>query len=187
MPESSVPEPSVRESPVPGRTLITRRAMVDVVRAAVLGSYGVTGFADRDRLRHVLRAVGFPTRGIDLSLDGGIGIDIYVTVAHGLPVAEVARQVDSAVRHALRHAIGRDVTRLVVHVNGLRVLPTPVQPPASRPIGRAGAAHDDTGDIDDADRSRGPREHNETPLSMEPSGRIRAALRRTARADGGRR
>ena len=31
--------------PIPGHTLVTRRAVADIVRTAVLGSYGVTGFA----------------------------------------------------------------------------------------------------------------------------------------------
>ena len=40
-----------------------------------------------------------------------------------MPVAEVARQVDSAVRYALRHALDRDVRRLTIHVDGLRFGP----------------------------------------------------------------
>ena len=31
--------------PIPGRSLVTRRAVVDIVRTATLGSYGVTGFS----------------------------------------------------------------------------------------------------------------------------------------------
>ena len=108
---------------VPGRSFVTRRAVLDVIRTAVLGSYGVTGFADRNLLGRTLRWVGLRRQAIGLDLDRGIGIDLYVTVAHGLPVAEVARQVESAVRYAVRRAFGRDVIWLVVHVNGLRVLP----------------------------------------------------------------
>jgi regulator of cell morphogenesis and NO signaling len=40
-----------------------------------------------------------------------------------LPIAEVARQVDSAVRYSIRNALGRDVTRLTIHVDGLRYQP----------------------------------------------------------------
>ena len=35
--------------PIPGRSLVTRRAVADIVRTAVLGSYGVTGFAAMHR------------------------------------------------------------------------------------------------------------------------------------------
>ena len=125
-----MPEPSV-----PGRSIVTRRALLDVIRAAVLGSYGITGFSDRDPVRRVLRRLGLVRPGIRLTLTPEIAIDLYVTVAHGLPVAEVARQLDSAVRYAVRRAVGREVGRLVVHVNGLRVLPvgTGARPDAAPP------------------------------------------------------
>ena len=40
-----------------------------------------------------------------------------------VPVAEVARQVDSAVRYAMRRALDLEVDRLVIHIDGLRVQP----------------------------------------------------------------
>ena len=138
-----MPEPSV-----PGRSFITRRAMLDLIRTAVLGSYGVTGFIDRSAVRRALARLGAPRRGIALSLDDGIAIDLSITVAQGLPLAEVARQVDSAVRYAIR----------LIHVNGLRVPTgqtghtgqtgasapaTPTPPPAAPPGARAGGNHID--------------------------------------------
>ncbi len=53
-----------------------------------------------------------------------LAIDLDLLVAHGLPIAEVARQVDSAVRYAIRRALGREVDRLTIHVDGLRVAST---------------------------------------------------------------
>jgi len=119
----------VPTNPTAGRSLVTRRAVVDVVRAATLGSYGVTGFAGGwvGRLRELL-GLGQPgvvvTFGPDQD-DGkqDLGIDLDLNVAYGLPIAEVARQVDSAVRYSLRNALGRDVTRLTIHVDGLRYQP----------------------------------------------------------------
>jgi len=110
---------------------VTRRAVVDVVRAATLGSYGVTGFAG-GWMERVLEQVGLRQPGIQVTFspqDGEAGemqdlaIDLDITVAYGLPIAEVARQVDSAVRYSLRNALGRDVTRLTIHVDGLRYQP----------------------------------------------------------------
>jgi len=40
-----------------------------------------------------------------------------------VPVAEVARQVDSAVRYAVRQALGLEIARLVIHIDGLRLQP----------------------------------------------------------------
>ena len=104
----------------PGRTLVTRRAVVDIVRTATQGSYGVTGFA-ADPVRRVLGALGFGQPGIEVRLDGGIAVDLDLTVAYGVPIAEVARQVDSAVRYAIRRALDREVVHLAIHVDGLRL------------------------------------------------------------------
>ena len=50
-------------------------------------------------------------------------------MAYGVPIAEVARQVDSAVRYGIRHALEREVDRLTIHVDGLRYQPTALPAP----------------------------------------------------------
>lgn len=117
-----MPEPSVA-----GKSIVTRRAIVDIVRTAVQGSYGVTGFSDPSFWRRVLRWVGLDRPGIRLTTDGGLRLDLFINVAFGMPVAEVARQVDSAVRYSLRHYIGAEVAALTIHVDGLRYEPNAVQ------------------------------------------------------------
>jgi uncharacterized alkaline shock family protein YloU len=112
----------VPTDPTPGRSVIARRAIADIVRAATLGSYGVTGFAG-SLPAQLLSALGIRQAGLRLGLHGGLEIDLQLTVAYGLPVAEVARQVDSAVRYAIRRALGREVDRLTIHVDGLRYQP----------------------------------------------------------------
>ena len=49
-------------------------------------------------------------------------------MAYGVPIAEVARQVDSAVRYAIRRALDREVVQLAIHVDGLRFGPTAAPP-----------------------------------------------------------
>jgi uncharacterized alkaline shock family protein YloU len=106
---------------------VTRRAIVDIVRAATLGSYGVTGFAGGP-LERLIARTGLAQPGLDVRLGEGIEIALDITVALGVPVAEVARQVDSAIRYAIRRAIDREVARLVIHVDGLRVQPAGTVP-----------------------------------------------------------
>ena len=108
--------------PTPGRSLVTGRALVDLVRTATLGSYGVTGFAC-DPLGRVVAALGLGQPGLTIRRDAGLEIELDLTVALGVPVAEVARQVDSAVRYAMRRALDLEVDRLVIHIDGLRVQP----------------------------------------------------------------
>jgi uncharacterized alkaline shock family protein YloU len=118
--------------PMPGRSLVTRRALVDMIRAATLGSYGVTGFA-ASPLERFLGVVGLRQPGIRVRLDDALEIELDLTVAYGVPIAEVARQVDSAVRYALRRALAREVGRLTIHVGGLRFSPG-VAPPTTLPV-----------------------------------------------------
>jgi uncharacterized alkaline shock family protein YloU len=120
--------------PTPGRSLVTGRAVVDIVRAATLGSYGVTGFAGGP-LGRLVAAVGLWQPGLTIRRDAGLEIELDLTVALGVPVAEVARQVDSAVRYAIRRALDMEVERLVIHIDGLRVHPGGTLPaaPAATP------------------------------------------------------
>jgi uncharacterized alkaline shock family protein YloU len=119
--------------PVAGRALVTRRALEEIVRAAVLGSYGVTGLTAPLRSR-----LGLGRRALRVALRPEIVVDVHLTIAHGLPVAEVARQVDSAIRYGLRRAIGRDIGRVTIHVDGLdgRPFSTPGAGP-NRPVGES--------------------------------------------------
>ena len=123
--------------PIPGRSLVTRRAIVDVVRIATLGSYGVTGFAGGGPMGMLLERLGIRPRGIRLTFDQRIEIELDLTVAFGLPIAEVARQVDSAVRYAIQRALDRDVDRLTIHIDGLRFHPgsSPPAPGTAAPTG----------------------------------------------------
>ncbi len=115
--------------PTPGRSLVTGRALIDIVRTATLGSYGVTGFAGGPFSRIVAR-LGLGQPGLAIRQDDGIEIELDLNVALGVPVAEVARQVDSAVRYAIRRALDREVNRIVIHVDGLRVHPGGAVPEA---------------------------------------------------------
>lgn len=99
---------------VPGRGLVTQRALVEIVRTAVLGSYGVTGLAEP-----FLRRLRLGEPAIRVRIQPEVAVAVRLTIAYGLPVAEVARQVDSAIRYALRRALEREVGAVRIHVAGL--------------------------------------------------------------------
>jgi uncharacterized alkaline shock family protein YloU len=113
---------------VQGRSLVSHRAIVEIVRVAVLGSYGVTGFVDDGPLGWLRVTLRLSDRGIRVSTQGPFAVRLRLTVAYGLPVAEVARQVDSAVRYAIRQSLGRELDGLSIHVGGLRLEPSSVPP-----------------------------------------------------------
>ncbi|HXG25588.1 MAG TPA: Asp23/Gls24 family envelope stress response protein [Candidatus Binatia bacterium] len=116
------------EEAIGGRALVTRRAVIDIVRQVTLGSYGVAGFAGS----WIDRLLGWIERrpgGLRVSVAGGtLAIRLHLRVAQGLPIAEVARQVDHAIRHAIRTALGREVDRLTIRVARLELHPGPEPP-----------------------------------------------------------
>ena len=108
------------ETPDGGGARVSRRALVDIIRPAAAGSYGVTGFVADGLGERLLAWLRLREPGIRVSLADGLAVELEITVAYGLPVAEVARQAESAVRYALRRALDREVDRVVVHVGGMR-------------------------------------------------------------------
>ena len=110
----------VTAEPIPGRSLVTKRAVRELVRTAVLSVYGVSGFAGGGRIGRLLDRAGFGNPGCRVSIDPALAVELNLLVAYGLPVAEVARQVESAVRYTLRHAIGQEPERVAIRIGRLR-------------------------------------------------------------------
>ena len=104
---------------VPGRAVVARRALSEIVRDAALGSYGVTGLAEPTLLARCRARLGLGSRAIRVTLHPTVSTEVWLTVAYGVPVAEVARQVDSAVRYRLEWALAREVGPVSIHVQGL--------------------------------------------------------------------
>jgi len=125
------PEPTTR------RSLATKRAIRDLVRTAVLSAYGVTGFAGGGPVGRLLERAGLAHPGLRVELSPELVVDLRLTVSYGLPIAEVARQVESSVRYTLRHALGREPARVSIRIGRLVHQPAPSPMPA-RPAGRTG-------------------------------------------------
>ena len=120
-------------APMPGRSLVTRRAIRDLVRTATLSTYGVTGFAGGGPVGRLLERLGVAHPGLRLEVDDALTVDLDLAVAYGLPVAEVARQVDASVRYALVDALGREPDRISIRIGHLRHDPGHAPQPAGDP------------------------------------------------------
>ena len=128
---------------VPGRAVVARRALGEIVRDAALGSYGVTGLAEPTLLAKVRARLGLGSRAIRVTLHPTVTAEVWLTVAYGVPVAEVARQVDSAVRYGLQRALGREVGPVAIHVQEMGGRPFSSGLPVVAPPSTAAALHED--------------------------------------------
>jgi uncharacterized alkaline shock family protein YloU len=162
-----MPEEPMRA--VPGRAVVARRALSEIVRDAVLGSYGVTGLAEPTLLARVRARLGLGSRAIRVALHPIVTTEVWVTVAYGVPVAEVARQVDSAVRYGLERALGRAVGPVAIHVQGLEGRPFTYGVPAAAALPTAGALHSDPPSVPATPRADGAPA-TEVPRTSSASG-----------------
>lgn len=118
---------------VPGHALVTRRAIAQVVRAAALRPYGVVELPGDGPFWRLQRALGIGTPGVRVRLAPAVVVDVYLQIARGLPIAEVARQVEATVRYALRRTVGLEVDRLTIHVAAVRHHPAAERPLTALP------------------------------------------------------
>jgi uncharacterized alkaline shock family protein YloU len=138
----------VTTDPKPGRSRVTTRAIRDLVRTAVLSNYGVTGFATGGPVGRLLEGVGLAHPGIHLEIEPELIVDLRLTVAYGLPIAEVARQVESSVRYTLHHALDREPARVsirigkMVHQHGIAPAPMAGAPAEPGPSDLAASGTD---------------------------------------------
>jgi uncharacterized alkaline shock family protein YloU len=145
---------------VPGRAVVARRALREIVRDAALGSYGVTGLAEPTLLARCRARLGMGSRAIRMTLHPAVATEIWLTVAYGVPVAEVARQVDSAVRYRLERALARAVGPVTIHVQGLGSRGGVTHPPIPTPQPAAEATR--------VDRAAGPSAMDDAFAAPEP-------------------
>jgi len=106
-----------------GTITITQKAISRVAARAVQDCYGVVGFAQpglRDDLAERLHLHG-TQRGVVVRHQGGsLAIDLYVVLAHGVRISEVAKNVAESVRFAMERSVGVSVADVNVHVQEVK-------------------------------------------------------------------
>lgn len=116
-----VPLPNTRVLPE-GMIEVAPRAIASLVAHVVTRSYGVVGMAPanfRDSVVQVLRKED-QHRGIVVQIrKDAITVDIFIVVAYGTRISEVAQQVIATVSYVLKQALGFPVAAINVHVQGV--------------------------------------------------------------------
>ena len=106
-----------------GKVEISPTAIASLVTRAVVECYGVVGMASpraRDGLAELLH-LEQRNRGVEVHLEAEeIIIDLYVILQSGTRIATVAENVMSSVKFTVERALGKPVSAVNVHVQGLR-------------------------------------------------------------------
>ena len=109
-----------------GRITVSPAAIAQIVGRVVTECYGVVSMSlrtpgpARDRVTRLLPK-GKPQRGIVVrNADGAVALDLYVVVAYGLNLAEVAATVRSQVAYEVERLTGLSVASVDVHIQDVK-------------------------------------------------------------------
>lgn len=107
-----------------GRIRVAPAAIGSIASAAVLACHGVVGIAGKRLKRgraEVLDENNYD-QGIVVTMTGeAVTIDVYVVVAYGARIPEVAQQIVDSVGAAVRRMLGDVGVHVKVNVQGLRI------------------------------------------------------------------
>ena len=109
-----------------GRITISPEAIAQIVGRVAAECYGVVGMSLRAPLPARARVTrllpkGKPARGIVVrNVDGAVALELYVVVAYGLNLAEVAATVRSQVSYEVERLTGLRVASVDVHIQNVK-------------------------------------------------------------------
>src|SRR5919202_1300615 len=99
-----------------GRLTVSREVVADVVAETAARCYGVVGLSTGSRVGRMLRREGVTVGGDS----GGVRIELWVVVEHGLNLAEVAATVRSQVAYEVERLTGLPVASVEVVIQAVR-------------------------------------------------------------------
>ncbi|HSS80390.1 MAG TPA: Asp23/Gls24 family envelope stress response protein [Gaiellaceae bacterium] len=109
-----------------GRISIAPQAIAQIVGRVAAECYGVVGMSLRAPVparKRVTRLLpkGKPLRGIVVrNVDGAVALELYVVIAYGLNLAEVAATVRSQVGYEVERLTGLRVASVDVHIQNVK-------------------------------------------------------------------
>ncbi len=113
----------LKEKTALGTIAITRTAVASLSAQAVLECYGVVEMTQSGLRERVMERFQRDTtqKGIVVrQLDRAIALDLYVVLAHGVRISEVAQNIVEKVKFSVERATGFAVSEVEVHVQGLQ-------------------------------------------------------------------
>lgn len=107
-----------------GKTEISEDVISKIAGLAAMECFGVVGMASRkisDGIAELLRKENL-TKGVQVKLDEEkIILDIYLIVAYGIKISEMAVNVQEKVKFNVENMTGMQVEAVNIHIQGVRV------------------------------------------------------------------
>ena len=117
-------EPALTVPSDRGRITIAPEAVAQIVGRVAAECYGVVGMAVRGAARERVTQLlpkGRPALGIIVRNEGGaVALELYVVVAYGLNLAEVAATIRSQVTYEVERLTGLRVASVDVHIQDVK-------------------------------------------------------------------
>lgn len=104
-----------------GTCIISEEVIATIVCTAAMEVPGVASMAQRPDLRGIITG---GANGKSVKVTGSestMTLDVYITIREGFRIPDVAEQVQHEVKVAVQAMTGKPVTRINVHVAGLKL------------------------------------------------------------------
>ncbi|MEG0283526.1 MAG: Asp23/Gls24 family envelope stress response protein [Erysipelotrichales bacterium] len=110
-----------------GKLNISKHVIAEIAGGAATECYGVVGMASqkffKDGIAEILKQDNF-AKGIEINQadDGDMSIDIYIVIAYGIKISEIALEVQKKVRYVLESTLDITISSVNVFVQDIKVI-----------------------------------------------------------------
>ena len=108
-----------------GKIEVSDAYFATLIGHVVSECFGVSGLVDTtpaQSLRAVLFRKEIPDKGVRVrSRDGGLTIDLYISVTYGVNISAIVKSIGNKVTYTVETVSGLRVERVNVHVAGMQV------------------------------------------------------------------
>ncbi|GGA97109.1 Asp23/Gls24 family envelope stress response protein [Macrococcus hajekii] len=105
---------------------ISNDVIAIIAGGAAVECYGIIGMASkhqvRDNIADILRRDNYSKGVIVTQNDGTLDVDMYIIVAYGTKISEIASNVQSVVKYTLEKTLNLKVNSVNIYIQGVRVI-----------------------------------------------------------------
>ncbi|ULG75100.1 Asp23/Gls24 family envelope stress response protein [Macrococcus brunensis] len=109
-----------------GNIDISNDVIATIAGGAAVECYGIIGMASkhqvRDNIADILRRDNYSKGVIVTQHDGTLAVDMYIIVAYGTKISEIANNVQSVVKYTLEKTLNLKVNSVNIYIQGVRVI-----------------------------------------------------------------